>query len=395
LSQGLYHHVFVRLQSGPHGDIERRLVDQHLHAALPAQPALFGLFQEGGIGRIRDDVLDIGALGYGVVVDIRLVVDIRVQTDGGGIDQNVGPGGNLELIHPRHVVDGRLGILLEDLHETRAQGHVLGNVDDGQAVDTGEGQLDADGSGSAACAEHHDILALGDDSGAFKSDHKALAVRILAGQDSFVVDDGVDRADQFGAGRQLVDVFQRFDLVRDSAVDASEFHGFQAEDGISELVGIDVDGQEMPAIESQIAESGLLDDHAGVLGRRVPEDAHQIVQIVLLFHAFLLSMAVCEVHGADGLGELGDRKLGMPLELLHQGGVGHAGSGNDEGDVALDAPPALHYQIEAAAVLDQAAEEEALVRTRLEDALGLQQGYGHRFADLPPDLAVRLVLLPV
>ena len=108
-----------------------------------------------------------------------------------------------------------------------------------------------------------------------------------AGQDPIVVDDGIDRAYLLGAGRQLIDQFQHLDLVWNRAIDAPELHCLEAEYRVAEPAWIHIDGQKMPVLQPQVAKRSFLDDHARVFGRRMPEHAHQVVQIILLFHASL------------------------------------------------------------------------------------------------------------
>src|SRR5512142_796130 len=62
LLEGLPHHVLVRLLPRPHDDVQRRLVDEHVHTALPAEPAAVRLPQEGRERRVGDHVLDVDAL---------------------------------------------------------------------------------------------------------------------------------------------------------------------------------------------------------------------------------------------------------------------------------------------------------------------------------------------
>ena len=149
----------------------------------------------------------------------------------------------------------------------------------------GQRQLHADRACRAACAEDDDALAFDVDAVGFQRHHKALAVGVIAVQAAVGIDDGVDRADELRALRDLVQILHDGDLVRDRAVDAAHLECFQAVDGVFQLILIHIQRQKVPALQSHCRKCGVLNDHAGVLRDRLAEDADQMVEIVLFLHA--------------------------------------------------------------------------------------------------------------
>ena len=116
-------------------------------------------------------------------------------------------------------------------------------------------------------------------------DRKALAVCVVAIQAAVGIDDGVDRADELRALRDLVEILHNGDLVRDRAVDAAHLERLQAVDGVFQLILIHIQRQKVPAFQSHCRKCGVLNDHAGVLRDRLAEDADKVVKIILFFHA--------------------------------------------------------------------------------------------------------------
>ena len=149
----------------------------------------------------------------------------------------------------------------------------------------GQRQLHADRTRRAACAEDNDALAFDVNAVGLQRHHEALAVCVVAIQAAVGIDDGVDRADELRALRDLVQILHDGDLVRDRAVDAAHLERLQAVDGVFQLILIHIQRQKVPAFQSQCRKCGVLNDHAGVLRDRLAEDADKVVKIILFLHA--------------------------------------------------------------------------------------------------------------
>ena len=149
-------------------------------------------------------------------------------------------------------------------------------VDDRDAPRAGERRLDGDGASGTAGAEDHHVLPGGIGDGAQGGD-EALPVRVLADQPAVADDDGVDRSDDGGRRRELVEQVEHGDLVGDGAVEADPAHGLGSADRAGQVLGGHL-AVDVAHVQPGVGEGRLHDRDGRVLRRGRRERAGQPAQ---------------------------------------------------------------------------------------------------------------------
>ena len=106
------------------------------------------------------------------------------------------------------------------------------DIEDGHLGYAVQSSLDLDGSTGTACADDRDLLADDVDVIVLQGLHVTDTVSAVAFQDTVLVDNGVDCADKFCGGRQLVEVLSYNSLVGHGNVGADQLQSADTLDGI-------------------------------------------------------------------------------------------------------------------------------------------------------------------
>jgi hypothetical protein len=109
---------------------------------------------------------------------------------------------------------------------------------------------------------------------------EALTVGIVAGQLAVPIHDAIHRADGLGGGVQSVEQRDHCELVRDRTVKPLPAHCPGPADGISQPFWPHLDGEVSP-VQAHGGKRRLDHGLGRILGNREPEDAEQVLPVVL------------------------------------------------------------------------------------------------------------------
>ena len=254
------------------------MVDEHGKAVERWQAARAGHPQQPCLGRVEDCVSHQHFGASGGKVDVRRRFNVWIEPDRRGVDEEMASRRDAVCALPRRESDRPAGGFPEILHHRLAA--VRRPVDHEQIGHAGHQQFRCYGAGCASGSQYGDQLSGRVHSGVpAHSPQEALPVRVLAGLAHSLNADGVNRTDRLGCRRQVVQVLQDIDLVRDRQVDSAHPERIQRRHCSPEVVGGHLEVDVAP-VQAGGGEGSLLHHACRILGDGLAEDSDQFGLVV-------------------------------------------------------------------------------------------------------------------
>ena len=193
--QRLFHGINIRFFTGPQFHAQSALMYQHALSIQCSCSKPPHLFQEGGVRRIGNNVLNDHILCNAVITDIRHI-GVRIQADVCGVDQDFA----FRQYHSR-CPEKRLCPAVRLFRDQFRQFLSLGSgtAHNGDLPSPGPCALHPTGTGRAAGTKNNNSLPFQRDAVGFHSRHEAFSVCILTVKTILFYQDHIDRSDQLRA----------------------------------------------------------------------------------------------------------------------------------------------------------------------------------------------------
>ena len=192
LSKFLSHYRGFNIDAGPIFDADDPLVDDHAEAVEHVAAMSFSVANKPGARRIGDDVRNDERRPQAFDIEIQATVNIRVESDRGRVDHDVGFRRNFVSVHLNDELGLSLGLAVEQINECAAS--AFAPVHHNNARGARQCELHPNRPCSAARTKHDDLLPLRIDDLPERL-QESLAVSIFANEFLATANRTVDRSD--------------------------------------------------------------------------------------------------------------------------------------------------------------------------------------------------------
>ena len=202
-------------------------------------------------------------------------IRVRRHAEERTVDENIGIGKGIAKgfsIGQGKAPRGAIGSAADEL--SQRVGFVLAAIKDIDGHRAVQSRLHGNRSGGASRSGHHNALSFHIRAMGFEVSHFPDTVGNVAGELSAVIDDGIDRADQFGRRREFVNQLCHLGFVRHGQIPADGAHFFKPLGDRGQILGTNIKSQ-IPKVEAQGVKSRVVHGRRQTVGHRLTEQTNE------------------------------------------------------------------------------------------------------------------------